>query len=102
VRQLNKLEHDKLHIVFGGVNDKPWDDLLPLLPKDANYILCQPNIPRAIAAADLAQHFAKHELNYTIKEDVNEAIAVAKSQASEKDAIFIGGSTFVVAEINDL
>ncbi len=102
VRQLKELEFDKLFIVFGGVNDKPWDDLLPLLPKEANYVLCQPNIPRAIAVADLAQHFKKHELNHTIKEDVNEAIAVAKSQASEKDVIFIGGSTFVVAEINDL
>lgn len=100
--QLFKLAFEKLYFVIGGVADKQWDKLIALLPKDAHFLICQPNIPRAIAASDLAIFFEDAALEHKIIPDVNEAIEQTLLSASDDDLIFIGGSTFVVAEINDL
>lgn len=100
--QLSKLSFEQLYFVIGGVADKKWRELIELLPTDAHFIICQPNIPRAISAEDLAAHFEETGLPCLIVADVNEAIDRARQLASEDDLIFIGGSTFVVAEIKEL
>ncbi len=100
--QLSKLTFNQLYFVIGGVADKQWDKLIALLPKEAQFLVCQPSIPRAISAKDLAAYFEAAGLTYQIVADVNDAIDHAHQLASDDDLIFIGGSTFVVAEINDL
>lgn len=101
-KQMTAKNHEKLHIVFGAVNDKSIDKMLSQLPKNAIYYFCTPNIPRGLAAKELQNQAQNYDLQGNIYDSVSLAIATAKQQASTKDMIFIGGSTFVVAEIEEL
>ena len=98
VQQLQSEKYEQLHIVFGMVNDKDITSVLKLLPKEAIYYFTQANIPRALNANLLAKQAAEHNLKGKVYNMVNEAFFAAKQQAKEKDFIFVGGSTFVVAD----
>ncbi|HEY5750979.1 MAG TPA: folylpolyglutamate synthase/dihydrofolate synthase family protein [Chryseolinea sp.] len=102
VRQIEAQAYRKLFMVIGMVKDKDIRDVLALLPKDANYYFCQAKIPRALDAESLSGMALAAGLTGKVVADVNEAIGEARKQAAKDDMIFIGGSTFVVAEINDL
>lgn len=102
VNQIKAQPYRKLHIVFGVVKDKDINELLQLLPKEANYYFCQAKIPRALEATQLAAQAHQLGLRGIVVPDVNEAIRKAEQSASTADMIFIGGSTFVVAEIENL
>ncbi len=102
VTQIKSQAYDSLHLVIGMVKDKDISAVLQLLPKRANYYFCQSNIPRAIEAGLLAEEAAAHGLRGKVIRDVNEAVKEAERNASKNDLIFIGGSTFVVAEIDNL
>lgn len=99
MKQLQREEFDVLHFVLGVVNDKDLDDVLPLFPKNAKYYFCKPNIPRGLEASILAETATSFRLNGKVFNSVTEAYEEAKKNASENDFIYIGGSTFVVAEI---
>ena len=100
--QLKTMEYDKLWMILGFVNDKDISTILALLPKEANYIFCAASIPRALLAHELAEKASQFGLNGYIIFDVNEAINFTKAKSNPNDLIFVGGSTFVVAEIDDL
>jgi dihydrofolate synthase / folylpolyglutamate synthase len=100
--QIGKQKFDKLHVVWGMVNDKDITAILKLLPGNATYYFCQAKIPRAMPAQELMIKANEFGLHGIVVNDVNEAIMKAKQSCSESDMIFIGGSTFVVAEINNL
>lgn len=102
MRQINQENFSKLHIVMGMVKDKDITKALVLLPKEASYYFCQAKIPRALSAEELCVRAEEYGLRGEVIPDVNDAIACAKQRASKTDMIFIGGSSFVVAEINDL
>jgi dihydrofolate synthase/folylpolyglutamate synthase len=99
LRQIQKEVFDSLHIVLGVVNDKDLNEVLPLFPKNAIYYFCKPNIPRGLDASILAQKASLYELNGKIYNSVSVAYAQAKQNAQSSDFIYVGGSTFVVAEI---
>jgi len=100
IDSLRKLPHGKLIFVLGMVADKDVEKVLRLLPSDAGYIFCQPSIQRALPAAELGR-LAKEKVNIAsqVVPDVNEALRFAESLASASDIIFVGGSTFVVADL---
>jgi len=98
-KQLSNSKYKQLHIVFGTVDDKNLDTILAYLPKDAKYYFCKANIVRAMNAEDLKQKAAKHQLKGRLFSSVREALKCAKDNANPKDLIFVGGSTFVVAEV---
>ena len=100
--QILKQQFSKLYIVWGMVKDKDITNILKLLPKEASYFFCQAKIPRAIPAHELAVKANEFGLSGIVVNDVNDAITKAKEMSSESDMIFIGGSTFVVAEIEGL
>jgi len=102
LKQILRIPHKELHIVWGMVDDKDSRPMLSLLPKDGKYYFCQANVPRAKKAQLLYEEAGKFGFKGEIVEDVNNAIAAAKQQANKDDLIFIGGSTFVIAEIADL
>ncbi|MDN4164058.1 folylpolyglutamate synthase/dihydrofolate synthase family protein [Cytophagales bacterium LB-30] len=102
VQQLGEYAYEKLYMVIGMVNDKKLDQVLALLPKEAHYIFCTAKIPRALPAKELAQLAATFGLQGEVVDDVNAAVAYAQQVANTKDFIFVGGSTFVVAELDDL
>lgn len=102
LEQLNSYQFTDLFIVLGMVNDKSHEKILSLLPQNAHYIFCQATIPRALDAYQLQIMASEFGLIGEVVIDVNEAIIKAKSLANQDDFILVGGSTFVVAEINEI
>ena len=99
VNQLKKAEYSNLHIVFGVVNDKDLDSIIDLLPINAKYYLCKPHIFRGLDVNILKQYFNDNNLVSEVYCSVKEAYKTALEMANPEDIIYIGGSTFVVAEI---
>jgi dihydrofolate synthase/folylpolyglutamate synthase len=99
LNQLKKEQFEQLHIVLGVVNDKDLEEILPLFPKNAIYYFCKPNIPRGLDAAILSIKATEFNLVGEIYNSVSNAYQSAIKNASPKDLIYIGGSTFVVSEI---
>jgi dihydrofolate synthase/folylpolyglutamate synthase len=102
VAQIRAQQYRKLFIVFGVVRDKELKPVLSELPQDACYYFCQANIPRALEAEELHRLAGEAGLHGSVVKDVNAAIREAERVAQPGDFIFIGGSTFVVAEIENL
>ncbi|WP_430613606.1 bifunctional folylpolyglutamate synthase/dihydrofolate synthase [Flavobacterium sp. JP2137] len=99
---LNQVLHEQqgeLFFVLGVVDDKDLASILPLFPKNAKYFFCKPQVPRGLAAAELARHAADFGLMGEVCVSVSAAYKSAVEQAQPQDLIYIGGSTFVVAEI---
>jgi dihydrofolate synthase/folylpolyglutamate synthase len=99
LQQLSKTPHRQLHAVFGVVNDKDVSTILALLPKDAIYYFCKADLPRALCEKDLQQQAEKFGLQGNAFPTVCEALESAKKSAHPDDLIWVGGSTFVVAEV---
>jgi dihydrofolate synthase/folylpolyglutamate synthase len=99
MQQLKTETFSKLHIVFGVVNDKDLSSIIPLLPRNATYYLCKPDVQRGLEAEALETIFKENKLIGDAYNSVKEALNNAKSSANQDDLIYVGGSTFVVAEI---
>ncbi|HYF67226.1 MAG TPA: folylpolyglutamate synthase/dihydrofolate synthase family protein [Ohtaekwangia sp.] len=102
IAQIKTQSFQKLHIVWGCVKDKDLQHILEVLPTNATYYFCEPKIPRALNASDLAAQASVRGLSGYVVSDVNDALSKAMHEATKHDMIFVGGSTFVVAEINNL
>jgi dihydrofolate synthase / folylpolyglutamate synthase len=100
--QLHSLQPKQVHFVFGAVNDKDVTTILEMLPKNYSYYFCQATIPRALPVAELQQKADLVGLKGKSYPTVAEAVKTAKENAAPDEVIFIGGSTFVVAEIEEL
>ena len=89
-----------LIIVYGIMADKALDDIAPLMPGSARYILCAPDTERALPVAELHKRLCalRPDLNLSVAPSVKDAVASALKQATPDTIIYIGGSTFVVAE----
>jgi dihydrofolate synthase/folylpolyglutamate synthase len=99
LNQIQKEKFETLHIVLGVVNDKDLDEILPLFPKNAKYYFCKPNIPRGLEVKILHEKASKFQLIGKVYNSVSNAYKEAMKNASKNDFIYIGGSTFVVAEV---
>lgn len=102
VQQLLALPHRGLHMVIGMVNDKDVSRVLSLMPKEGNYYFCQASIPRALDANELAARANGMGLTGITEKNVNRALQRATEAAQPDDVIFVGGSTFVVGEVEGL
>jgi dihydrofolate synthase/folylpolyglutamate synthase len=102
VAQINAQAPENLYFIIGVVRDKDVSGIIKLLPKNARYYFCQANIPRAMDAHQLAALALSHGLRGEVVTNVNDAIRKATQEASVNDMIFIGGSTFVVGDIDAL
>jgi dihydrofolate synthase/folylpolyglutamate synthase len=107
IDQINKLfvngfARGKKHFILGFVKDKNVSEILSLFPVDANYYFCEANSPRAMSADNLVDISRSIGISGHAIQDVNEAYQKVIEIASEDDFIYIGGSTFVVAELNEL
>ncbi len=99
VKQIEQTPFRNLHIVFGMVNDKEPDKVLSLLPKNATYYFTKANIPRALNEKILKERALKYNFRGDCYSSVHEALNNAMENAGKDDLIYVGGSTFVVAEI---
>jgi len=98
-RLLTMKRPDQLHFVWGMVNDKDVSKTLSMLPKEANYYFCKPDVPRGLDVSVLTEKASEIGLKHTSCSSVKEALENATSQAQPNDIIYVGGSTFVVAEV---
>ncbi|MEM9648155.1 MAG: cyanophycin synthetase, partial [Bacteroidota bacterium] len=99
LEQLKRQNGKKLHIVLGFVDDKNVEQLLGLFPKKAKYYFVRPNVPRGFAAEELGKLALKNGLEGKIFKSVEKGLKKAMNTADKDDFIFVGGSTFVVAEV---
>lgn len=99
MEQLKSENFKNLHIVFGVVSDKALDSVLPLMPPTARYYFCKPDIPRGMDAGILASEAMRFGLKGDVFSSVQAAYNAALKTALKEDLIFVGGSTFVVAEV---
>jgi dihydrofolate synthase/folylpolyglutamate synthase len=102
LKQLLNMKYRNLYFILGFMKEKDLGNILPLFPQNAFYTFCQANVPRAMDAKWLSLKAALFGINGKVIPDVNEALRKAREKAGDKDIIFIGGSTFVVAELKDL
>ncbi|MDE7441479.1 MAG: bifunctional folylpolyglutamate synthase/dihydrofolate synthase [Muribaculaceae bacterium] len=105
IERLKKLRQEnggELRMLVGFVADKAIDDILELFPKDAVYYVTNAAIPRALPAAELLKKFQEHGLEARAFDDVAAAWMKLKDESSEKDTVYIGGSTFIVADFMKL
>lgn len=103
IRQLLKawaeIEYEKLHLVWGSVNDKDISKILGMLPQGAQYYFVAPNVPRGLPASDLQAQAHEMGLSGEVYPNVAAGLEAAQKSAGAEDLVFVGGSTFVVAEI---
>ena len=99
MEQIRQTAWKNLHMVIGMVNDKDLADILPLFPVEANYYFCRPDIPRGLDSKLLKDEAVGYGLAGESFGTVKAALDAAKQQAGKHDMIFVGGSTFVVAEV---
>ncbi|MBM3404608.1 MAG: bifunctional folylpolyglutamate synthase/dihydrofolate synthase [Bacteroidetes bacterium] len=97
--QLAATGYQLLHMVVGFVDDKDLSGIFPLLPKEATYYFCKADIPRGMDTDKLKEAAAICHLKGESYPSVRDALQAAKKAASPNDLIFVGGSTFVVAEV---
>ncbi len=101
-KQLNeRTNKGKLFCIMGFCEDKEFDKMLALMPNDAHYIFTQASIRRAASVEKISEVAVPLGLDFEVAPSVEEALVKAQSQLSEDDMLFIGGSTFVVAEVLD-
>lgn len=99
LEQIGLIKFERLHVVLGMVSDKDVSHVLELFPKNAQYYFCKPTIPRGLEVEELVKLANFHGLYGEAFTSVKEAFNAALLKADEKDFIFVGGSTFVVAEV---
>lgn len=98
-KQLDQESYTDLHFVLGVVDDKALSDILKLFPKKARYYFCKASVPRSLDAAILQKEAEKSSLDGEVYLSVKDAYLNALENVKETDLIFVGGSTFVVADL---
>jgi dihydrofolate synthase/folylpolyglutamate synthase len=91
--------YEHLHMVIGMVNDKDISKVLNLLPANATYYFCRPDIPRGLEAESIKKQAEKFDLHGNAYPSVKAGLTAAQQKAKNDDLVFVGGSTFVVAEV---
>jgi len=99
LKNIASVNYKHLHFVIGMVNDKDITKVLSMLPKDATYYFCKPDIPRGLEAESLMLKAEGIGLQGSTYTSVKQALQAAQNAAGDNDLVFIGGSTFVVAEV---
>lgn len=99
LRQIKRMSFRDLHMVIGFVSDKDISQILPMLPADAHYYFTRAKVLRALDENALRLKASEYGLKGNSYADVNEALIAARSKASDAGLVFVGGSTFIVAEV---
>jgi dihydrofolate synthase / folylpolyglutamate synthase len=99
IEQLKNEDYKCLHWVLGMVNDKDISGILRILPRECTYYFCKADIPRGLDANELKDMAGKFGLEGKVYDSVGSAYTAALGKASKNDLVFVGGSTFVVAEV---
>ncbi len=99
IAEIKKGRYHKIHWVFGMVSDKNPHPVLCLLPKDAQYYICKPDVPRGMDLNELSGNFSLFQLPHQAYDSVAKALEAAKKAANPEDLILVGGSIFLLEDI---
>jgi len=99
ISQLIRLEYSKLYFIIGFSDDKDLDKISKIFPENSEYYFVKPKVDRGKDSQEVKQMFESNNRIGITQNSVNEAINQIKRTSSKDDAIFIGGSTFIVSEI---
>ena len=99
IANLNSLRFDNLKLVLGFVKGKDFEKIIDILPKNAQYFFCKPDIKRGLSLESLASYGSASKLKYSLHANVLDAYNSALLNSNDQDLIFIGGSNFTVSEI---
>ncbi len=99
VEQIRAQEYRRLYMIIGMVSDKDFDAVIPLMPKEAYYLFTEASVARALPAETLAEKFRHEGFEGEVVGSVHEAYRRAIELADDDDFVFVGGSTFVVADL---
>lgn len=99
LENFKRYDYKKLHFVLGVVNDKDVTKMLSILPKEAIYYFCKASIPRAMDENELEKLAKKINLKGKVYLTVPDALKAAKKACATNDIVFVGGSTFTVADV---
>ena len=101
INEINQYSFNKIYFVIGGVTEKNWNKICSILPSKYMYILTEPNNFRALKIDNLKSIFDSYGLEYVTEKSVNDAIDYAKRKSKINDLIFIGGSLFLISDLNE-
>ena len=101
INEINQYSFNKIYFVIGGVIEKNWNKICSILPTKYIYILTEPNNSRALNVDNLKSIFDSYGLKYVTQKTVNNAIDYAKSKSKKNDLIFVGGSLFLISDLNE-
>lgn len=99
IQKLKTMRYNRLHIVYGCVNDKDYGHILDILPADAEYYYTRPSVERGLDENTLAVTAARHGREGDVFADVECALAAARGRASADDLVLVTGSIFLVADL---
>ena len=99
IANLNSLRFNNLKLVLGFVKGKDFEKIIDILPKNAQYFFCKPDIKRGLSLESLASYGSASKLKYSLHANVLDAYNSALLNSNDQDLIFIGGSNFTVSEI---
>ena len=99
IANLNSLRFNNLKLVLGFVKGKDFKKIIDILPKNAQYFFCKPDIKRGLSLESLASYGSASKLKYSLHANVLDAYNSALLNSNDQDLIFIGGSNFTVSEI---
>ncbi len=101
IKEINKYDFNKVFFILGGTREKDWDRISSELPTKFKYIITKPNGDRALPISILSKYLKEKKLNFVIKKNVKESINYAKLKTNKDDLIFIGGSLFLISQIDE-
>lgn len=102
LKQAKVVPFDALRVIYGAVKDKDIEKILRLFPAETKFYFAQPDIPRAMTIEELSHRAGKIGIEASADTNVNRLLERVRKESSEKDVILITGSTFVVAELQEL
>ena len=101
IKEINKYNFNNIYFILGGTKEKDWNKICSELPFKFKYIVTKPKGNRALPISILSEFLKEKKLNFITKKNVKESIDYAKSKSNKNDLIFIGGSLFLISQINE-
>ena len=101
VKEINSFDFKTIYFIIGGVKEKDWEKIISTLPKNYNYIVTEPSVERAKDKNELCKMLKKNKFNCKVYRNINESIEHCRKIAQSDDLIFIGGSLFLISELNE-
>ena len=101
LKEINKYNFKNIYFILGGTKEKDWYRICSELPSNFKYIITKPKGERALPIPILSKYLKKKKLNFIVKKNIKESIDFAKSKSSKDDLIFVGGSLFLISQIDE-